>query len=46
MTEEEVYDRLCVGCWRESLCHDDMEFCDEYLEETEEDRQVDMEEPK
>ena len=31
-----TYDTLCVGCWREKLCHEDMEYCDEYLERVEE----------
>lgn len=35
--KEDVYNLLCVGCWREKLCHEDMEFCDAYLDATEED---------
>ena len=27
-----TYDTLCVGCWREKLCHEDLEYCDAYLE--------------
>lgn len=36
MTENDVYEQLCVGCWREKLCHEDMGFCDEYLARTNE----------
>lgn len=25
-----VYEEMCVGCWRESLCHEDMQLCDAY----------------
>lgn len=25
-----VYEELCVGCWRESLCHEDMQLCEAY----------------
>ena len=27
----DAYEKYCVGCWREKLCHEDMEFCDEYM---------------
>ena len=27
-----TYDTLCVGCWREKLCHEDLEYCEAYLE--------------
>ena len=33
-----VYEEMCVGCWRESLCHEDMEYCDKYLQATEGER--------
>ena len=35
MTDEQAYDTMCIGCWRESQCHEDMEYCDAYLEATE-----------
>ena len=36
MTEEQAYEKLCQGCWRESQCHEDMNYCDKYLQATEE----------
>ena len=27
-----TYDTLCIGCWREKLCHEDMEYCEAILE--------------
>lgn len=36
MTDEQAYATMCIGCWRESQCHEDMEYCDEFLEATEE----------
>lgn len=36
MTYDEAYAALCDGCWREKECHEDLQFCDEYLEATEE----------
>lgn len=36
MTDEQAYETMCIGCWRESQCHEDMEYCDRYLEATEE----------
>lgn len=33
---DEIYEKLCATCWRESQCHEDMEYCDAYLEATEE----------
>lgn len=33
--EEMIYARLCRGCPNEKRCHDDCEYCDEYLEEIE-----------
>ena len=35
MTYDEAYATLCDGCWRETLCHEDMNYCDAYLEATE-----------
>ena len=39
MTEDQVYESLCIGCWRESQCHEDMEFCDKFLEATKEEEE-------
>ena len=25
-----VYEEICVGCWRERLCHQDMQLCEAY----------------
>ena len=36
MTYDEAYAALCDGCWREKECHEDMCYCDTYLEATEE----------
>lgn len=36
MTDEQAYELFCNGCWRESQCHKDMEYCDEFLQMTEE----------
>lgn len=36
MTDEQAYEALCIGCWRESQCHEDMNYCDKFLETTEE----------
>ena len=36
MKEEEIYEKLCANCWREKKCHEDMCYCDAYLEATEE----------
>ena len=35
MTDEQAYETMCIGCWRESQCHEDMNYCDRYLEATE-----------
>lgn len=35
MTDEQAYERLCIGCWRESQCHEDMNYCDKFLMATE-----------
>ena len=32
---DEIYEKLCANCWREKECHEDLQFCDEYLEATE-----------
>ena len=29
--ETELYEEMCVGCWREKQCHDDCTHCDIYL---------------
>ena len=31
MTYDEAYAALCVNCWREKECHEDMCYCDAYL---------------
>ena len=31
----DVYDRMCVGCPREKHCHEEMDFCDAYLDAVE-----------
>ena len=36
MNAERAYDLLCATCWREKECHEDLQFCDAYLEATEE----------
>ena len=36
MTNEQAYATMCIGCWREKQCHEDMCYCDKYLEATEE----------
>lgn len=36
MTDEQAYERLCISCWRESQCHEDMDYCDEFLRMTDE----------
>ena len=33
--EEELYRRMCRACPNQRMCHDDCEYCDEYLEELE-----------
>lgn len=35
---DEIYEKLCATCWRECLCHEDLQFCDTYLEATEEEQ--------
>ena len=30
-----VYEELCAGCWRERLCHQDMQLCEAYEAEME-----------
>lgn len=35
MTDEQAYEALCIGCWRESQCHEDMDYCDKFLMATE-----------
>lgn len=31
--EQQLYERLCVGCPRERICHETCETCEEYEEE-------------
>lgn len=38
MTDEQAYERLCNGCWRECKCHEDMDYCDEFLRMTEDEQ--------
>ena len=41
MTYDEAYAALCANCWREKECHEDLQFCDEYLEATEDEDRAD-----
>lgn len=36
MTEEQVYEKLCLNCLREKLCHDNCEVCEAFMEAVEE----------
>ena len=31
--EERLYEEKCVGCPNEKACHDNCEYCDDFLEE-------------
>ena len=33
--EEELYRRMCRTCPRALMCHEDCDYCEEYLEEKE-----------
>ena len=32
MNKETLYEKMCVGCPKEKICHDKCEHCDEYEE--------------
>lgn len=36
MTDKQAYEKLCVGCCFEKQCHESMDYCDAFLEATEE----------
>jgi len=34
--EEDLYDKMCIGCQSELYCHEECTNCDDYLERLEE----------
>lgn len=35
LTDEEAYEKLCVGCPQAAHCHETCDYCDDYLWATE-----------